>query len=444
MSGAPQRVSTATAVVVALAALLGTGLYAAFAPAAAAAGPWLPLAVVLAGVVALCNVSSIADLTAARPGGGGLVPTDLPPAAGRLAGVARLVARGAAAAAAAGVFGAYVLPSRPVPVAIVAVLVVIGLNVAGARISVNACRGLVAAAVGVVLLVMIVGASGSGAAGPSAALETAAAAGTPAELPVGTLQAAVPGSAFGVLTAAAFAFFAFAGTSRVAELGGSLRDPLRTVRRASTIAVLIAGAIFLAVSGALLNGLGADRLASSPTPLASLIDAGGSPALGVLVRVGAAVATGSALLAVLSRASENAARMARAGALPRMLARTGSRGTPWVSDLVGGLLVVLVTLLVGPVTALAISACAVLVHYALLHVAALRLPGRSRRTLAVAIVGGLLCLVLAVSLPTWALTSTAVLLVGGWLLSTLLVRTSGARRDGDEQPHSGEDGEQAA
>lgn len=435
--------SGATAVVVALAAMLGTGLYAAFAPAAAAAGAWLPLAVVVAAVVALCNVSSIADLAAARPGGGGLVPTDLPAASGRLAGVARLVARGAAAAAAAGVFGAYVLPSQPLPVAIVAVLVVIGLNSAGLRISVAACRALVAGTLGVLVLVVLTGLLPSGASTASASLESAAAAGASSELPVATLQSAVPGSPFGVLTAAAFVFFAFAGTSRVAELGGSLRDPLRTVRRASAIAVLIGGVIFLAVSGALLNGLGAERLATSPTPLASLIDTGGSPALGVLVRVGAAVATGSALLAVLSRGAEGAARMARDGDLPRLLARTGSRGTPWVADLAGGLLAVLVTVLAGPVTALAVSACAVLVHYALLHGAALRLPGRSRRTVAVAAAGGLLCLVLAASLPAAILATTAVALVVGWVLSSVVARHHRARGD-EDAPGRADPGEQAA
>ena len=103
----------------------------------------------------------------------------------------------------------------------------------------------------------------------------------------------------------------------------------------------------------------------------------------------------------------------------------------------------MVTVLVGPITALAVSACAVLVHYALLHVAALRLRGRSRRTLVVAVAGGLLCLVLAASLPTWALSSTAVLLVGGWLLSTLLARSRRAG-GGDELPGSGDTGEQAA
>lgn len=436
--------STATAVVVALAALLGTGLYAAFAPAAAAAGPWLPLAVVLAGGVALCNASSIADLAAARPGGGRLVPTDLPPAAGRLAGVAGLVARGTAAAAAAGVFGAYVLPSQPLPVAIVAVLVVVGLNAAGVRISVGACRALVAGTVVVLLLVTIVGLFPSASSAATASLESAAAAGTPSELPLATLQAAVPGNPFGVLTAAAFVYFAFTGTSRVAELGGSLRDPRRAVRRASMIAVLVAGLIFLAVSGALLNGLGAERLATSPTPLASLIDTGGSPALGVLVRLGAAVATGSALLAVLSRGAESAARMARTGDLPRVLSRTGSRGAPWVADLGGGAVAVLVTVLVGPVTALAVSACAMLLYHALVHGAALRLAGRPRWTPALASTGALLCLVLAASLPAWAQLATAIAVVGGWVLSTLVARLGRRPREDTELPRPGDSDERAA
>ena len=45
--------------------------------------------------------------------------------------------------------------------------------------------------------------------------------------------------------------------------------------------------------------LGADRLAQQMAPLAAVVDAGGAPGLGVIVRVGAAVAAGSALLSVL-------------------------------------------------------------------------------------------------------------------------------------------------
>ena len=68
-SSAERGPGTADAVVLGLAAMLGTGVFAVWTPAAAAAGPWLPVAVVLAGVVAACNAASTADLAATRPGG---------------------------------------------------------------------------------------------------------------------------------------------------------------------------------------------------------------------------------------------------------------------------------------------------------------------------------------------------------------------------------------
>ncbi|TCK21857.1 APC family permease [Pseudonocardia endophytica] len=440
MSTSIRRLTTASAVAVVLAAMLGTGLYAAFAPAAAAAGPWLALAVVAAALVALLNSSSVADLAAARPGSE-VLPTDLPHPAARLAGIARLVARGAAAAAAAGVFGAYVLPSQPLPVAVVAVLVVVGLNATGVRISVGASRALVAGSLVVLVLVMIVGIFPA-AERPSSAVESAAAAGTAAEPAVATLQAAPVVGPLGVLTATAFVFVAFTGVSRAAELGGSLRDPLHTVRTSSAVAVLLAGVIFLGVTGALLNGLGPERLAESSTPLASLIDNGGSPALGVLVRIGAAVATASALLGVLSRASRTGSTMAQAGDLPRWIGRTGPRGTPWVADLLGGAATVLVTVLVGPVTALAVSACALLVYYALLHASVLYLERRTRRATAVASVGIVACTALAVTLPIWAVVATVSLLVAGWLASAWSAHLR--RRAGSEPVETDGPDEQAA
>ena len=97
----------------------------------------------------------------------------------------------------------------------------------------------------------------------------------------------------------------------------------------------------------------------------------------MLVRVGAAVAAGSALLSVLVGISRTALAMARGGDLPRGLGRVGPRGTPWRADLaVGDGRVVAV--LAGPAAAIALSACSVLVYYAVINLAALRLP-RARR-----------------------------------------------------------------
>ncbi|WP_397531985.1 hypothetical protein [Saccharopolyspora sp. 5N102] len=51
--------------------MLGAGVFAAFAPAAAAAGSGLMIALVLAGIVAYCNAASSAQLAAVYPTSGG-------------------------------------------------------------------------------------------------------------------------------------------------------------------------------------------------------------------------------------------------------------------------------------------------------------------------------------------------------------------------------------
>ncbi|MEU6702054.1 hypothetical protein [Pseudonocardia sp. NPDC046786] len=433
----PYRMPTATAVVVALAAMFGTGLYAALAPAAAVSGPWFPLGVLLAGLVALGVVASTAHLATARPAGPELVRDDLPAPAVRLGAVARLVSRAAAAAAAAGVFGAYVLPTQPLPVAVVAVLAVIAVNAAGVRVSPAASGGLVVGTLLVLALVAGVGlttdapeGAGPSSAMPAAELAGAAVAdgaGTPDDPVAGTLQAAVEPGPLGVLTAAAFAFFVYTGLSRVAELGGSLRDPMRAIRRAPAVAVLVTTGLLLALSMALLHGLGVERLAMSPTPLASLMDTGGSPALGVLVRIAAAAATAAALLGALSRAAGGASRLALDGELPGFLGRGGSRGTPWVADLLLGGLTLLVTLAVGPITAMAIAVGAALVHHTLLHAAVLRIPGRPATAAFVAGAGGTGCLVLVAALPLWPLLATAGALAAGWVLCALSARSAAVR-----------------
>nr|WP_255426672.1 amino acid permease [Pseudonocardia sp. C8] len=349
----------------------------------------------------------------------------------RLGAVARVISRTAAAAAAAGVFGAYVLPSQPLPVAVVAVLAVIGVNAAGIRVSPGASTGLVAATLLVLAVVAVVGLGppGPDETGPSSAAAAAGAAvtegaGTPAEPVVGTLQAAVEPGPLGVLTAAAFVFFVYTGLARVAELGGSLRDPMRAIRRAPAAAVLITTVLVLVLSAALLSGLGAERLAGSATPLASLMDIGGSPAVGVLVRIAAAAATAAALLGALSRAAAGAARLARAGELPAFLGRGGPRGAPWVADLVLGGLTLALTVAAGPVTAIAVAVAAALLHHALLHLAVLRLPGRPATAAFVAGAGGTGCLILAGALPGWPLAATAVALVAGWVLCTVHARSA--------------------
>jgi basic amino acid/polyamine antiporter, APA family len=149
------------------------------------------------------------------------------------------------------------------------------------------------------------------------------------------------------------------------------------------------------------------------------VDAWAAPGLGVIVRVGAAVAAGSALLSVLVGVSRTGLAMARGRDLPHVLTRIGPRGTPWLADLLGGVVAAVVAALAGPTAAIALSACSVLVYYGVINVAALRLYGPGvRRWIAVS--GVLLCLLLALLLPLAQVLITAAALAVGWTAATFL------------------------
>ncbi len=410
-SGELRRLGTADAVVLGLAAMLGTGVFAVWPAAAAAAGPWLLVAVVLAAVVAACNAASAADLAVAHPeSGGGYVYgyERVSPAVGRLAGVAFLVGKIASAAAAAGVFGGYVLPSAPLVAAIPAVVVVTVLNIAGVRWTARGAYTLVGGTLVVLLAVVVIGLIAGGSEVPPAASDVLP---TPG------------GGVFGVLTAAGLIFFAFAGYARIATLAGEVVDPVRSIRRAVVIALGITLVTYLLVAVALLVGLGSARLATEPAPLVSLVDSAGANAVGVLVRVGAAVAAGSALLSVLVGVSRTAVAMSRRGDLAAGLGVIGGRGTPYRADAIGGLLAIGVTVLAGPSAAIALSACSVLVYYAVVNLAALRLPAGERSwSRWTAWLGLALCVGLALLLPLPQVLTTALALTLGWSAVTFLRR----------------------
>ncbi|MDQ2709933.1 MAG: APC family permease, partial [Actinomycetota bacterium] len=260
----PRRLGTGDAVVLGLASMLGAGVFTVFSPAARVAGWWLPLAILLAGLVAVCNAFSTADLAANLPeSGGGYVygRRYLAPSAGRLAGVAFLAGKTASAAVAAGVFAGYVLPGHPLWVAIPLILVVSVMNVAGVRWSARSAWVLVPAVLAVLGVVVVAALFSRHNPGdlpslsdPTAGLEVASGSAAAAPVPVTPL---------GVLGGAGLIFFAFAGYARMATLGEEVRDPARTLRRAIPLALGITMVTYLVVGGALLFALGAAGLAAT-------------------------------------------------------------------------------------------------------------------------------------------------------------------------------------
>jgi APA family basic amino acid/polyamine antiporter len=395
-----RRLGTLDATVIGVGSMVGAGVFVAFAPAAGFAGPWLPLALLLAAVVAWCNATSTAQLAAVHPASGGTyvyANRQLGPWPGFVAGWGFVTGKTASAAAMALTFGLYAAELTGADdagarlLAVAAVLGLTAVNLGGVTRTARLTRLLVAPVLVVLLAVVVLLFSGTGpAAGGAGAGD----------------GPGWDGTGWGVLPAAGTLFFAFAGYARVATMGEEVRDPARTIPRAVLGALAFTLLLYGLLGLGLLRFLGVDRLAASAAPLLTVVReagwaAGPATAGAVVVTAAAALATLGALLALVAGISRTALAMARERDLPGPLGAVSQRHrVPWAAELaVAGLVVVLV--LVGDVrTVIGFSSFGVLVYYALANLSALTLrqrPGWAPR--AVNALGLAGCLVLAFTLP---------------------------------------------
>jgi APA family basic amino acid/polyamine antiporter len=123
-----RRLRTPDAVVIGLGSMMGAGVFAAFTPAAQAAGNGLLVGLVVAAFVAFCNATSTAQLAASYPRSGGAYlygRERLGELWGFLAGWSFVIGKTASCAAMALTFAAYAAPAgweRPVGALAVAAL----------------------------------------------------------------------------------------------------------------------------------------------------------------------------------------------------------------------------------------------------------------------------------------------------------------------------------
>ncbi|MFJ9549472.1 APC family permease [Streptomyces erythrochromogenes] len=384
------------AVVVGLGAMVGAGVFVAFAPAARAAGGALLAALAVAALVAYCNAHSSARLAARYPASGGTYVYGrerLGPFWGYLAGWGFVIGKTASCAAMALTVGAYVWPGREHAVAVAAVVAVTAAGYGGVRKSARIARLIVAAVLAVLAAVVVVCLS-SDAVAP--------------ERPVGAGW-----SLFGLLQGAGLLFFAFAGYARITTLGEEVRDPERTIPRAVPLALGIALLVYAAVAVAVLPVLGVEGLARSTAPLADAVRAAGAPQLAPVVRVGAALAALGSLLALVLGVSRTVLAMARDGHLPRALAAVHPRyRVPHHAGLAVGAVVAVLAATADLRGAIGFSSFGVLAYYAIANASAWTLDSAVKGR-AVAAVGLSGCVVLACALPlASAVAGAAVLALG--------------------------------
>ncbi len=397
-----RRLDTRDAVVIGLGAMIGAGVFAAPGPAAAAAGTWLLLGLVIASMVSYANATSSAQLAALYPQAGGTyvyARERLGDYWGFLAGWGFVVGKTASLSAMALTFGAYVHPPSARPLGIAAVVAMTAVNYRGVQKTARLTRAIVAVVLTSLAVVVVASVLGDGAS-------------------VDNLGGTSPGGPWGVLQSAGLLFFAFAGYARLATLGEEVRDPTVTIPRAIPIALGLVIGIYALVLVSVLYAIGPDELAEAPAPLVAAVEASGLSALGPTVQVGAAVASAGVLLSLLAGISRTTLSMARRRELPPWLdAVHPTHRTPYRAEVAAGTLVCAIVLVADLRDAIGFSSFAVLTYYALANASAWTLPDDQRRWPRwLAGLGVAMCALLAFTLPTVAVIGGVILLAVGSLL----------------------------
>lgn len=390
--GALSRVlGTPGAVLVGLGSIVGTGIFVTIGTAAGVSGASVLVAVVLAAAVAACNGLASAQLAAAHPVSGGAYEYGyryLTPWLGRLAGALFVVAKTASAAAASLGFAGYALAlldrgehAARAGLAVTAVVALTAIVAGGARRSTRVNAVIVTITVGALLAFV---------------------AATLPRLDVRNL-ALGDASLAGTLHATALVFVAYTGYGRLATLGEEVRDPTRTIPRAMVITLVATMALYLAVTASALGRAGAAGLADAARRTGAPLEALAPPWLQPVIAAGAMIAMLGVILNLLLGISRVVLAMARRGDLPRSLAHIET-GSPRRAVLATGAAVGSLALVGSIEVTWAASAGTVLVYYAIMNVAALRVP-RDQRWLprAVPAAGLVACAGLAV----WLLASVA-------------------------------------
>lgn len=386
--GLARKLGTFDATVIGVGSMVGAGVFAAFTPAAAAAGSGLLIGLAIAAFVAFCNATSSAQLAAVYPTSGGTYiygRERLGVWPGYIAGWGFVIGKTASAAAMAMTFAAYSAPAGwERPVAIAAVITLATVNYFG----ITRTAGLTRILVVVVLLAL----------GITVAVIWG---GSTPHINNILGEGLLASGWYGVMQSAGLLFFAFAGYARIATMGEEVRNPRHTIPRAISLALGIAIVLYAVIAVTLLVALGPAGIAANPAPLAAALE-GGSMAWGsAVVRIGAAVASLGALLALIAGLGRTTLAMAREHDLPRWLSAVHPRyKVPHRAEIVLAVVICAVILVADLRGAIGFSSFGVLVYYLVANAAAFTQPAVDRRYPKVLqLVGAVACVALVATLP---------------------------------------------
>lgn len=309
-------------------AMFSSGFFLLPGLAAAKTGPAVTIAYLLAGLLILPAMLSMAELATAMPRAGGayyFLDRSLGPLAGAVGGLGTYLALTLKTAFALIGIGAYAaifvdLPIKPVAIALT--LVFMALNILGAKETTGLQKLLVGILVGVLAFFIVQGLFFIAGSSSQQMLSE-------------RFTPFLPFGLEGLLATVGFVFVSYAGLTKVASVAEEIKNPSRNIPLGMTISLLMTTFIYVVGVFIMVAVLDPDSLRQDLTPVATAGEAflGWLPqpmglVLIVLAAVAAFASTGNA---GLLSASRYPLAMARDRLIPQIFARLGRFHTPAVS-----------------------------------------------------------------------------------------------------------------
>lgn len=378
------------ATAISIGAIIGAGIFVVTGIVSGLAGPGIIISIILAAVIALFSALSFAELSAFLPKEGGgyeFIYELLSPFAGFLSGWMWIFSNIFIGAAVSIGFAHYLtaiypyLPEEFIAMAICILFTLI--NSIGIRLSTSVNNVLVVTKILILLFFIVLGLD---------------------FINVNNFQPLMPHGTLGVIEGAALIFFAYGGYGRVSTIAEEVKDAKRTIPRAILLSLLVSTVLYILIGFVAVGLIGSQQLSSSPSPLADAIAVSDFPYATFVVSIGAMIATASVLLMTILGVSRMSFAMARNRQLPAFLGRIHPKfQTPiyavWITGLLSAVFV-----FEDFSRVVAVGTFALLFHYALVNLAAVRLKSENRKyPVFISVLGFLFCIILLVflSIDAW-------------------------------------------
>ena len=314
-------------------AMISSGFFLLPGLAAAKAGPAVIISYVLAGIMIIPAMFSMAELSTAMPRAGGdyfFISRSLGPMFGTIDGVGVWLAMLMKSSFALIGVGAYLHFYLGIPIQLIAAggcVIFMAINIIGAKETSGLQVGMVAALVGILLFFVIRGA------------------------PFIEKSYFKPFAPFGsseILPTAGFVFVSFIGLTKVASVSEEVRNPGRNIPLGMFLSLLTAIAVYALGVIIVVGVLPAEELYGSLTPIADAAGKFMGPAGVVFVSIAAILAFATTGNAGIMSASRYLLAMGRDRAIPHYFSRLSTFKTPKYAIYLTSSIIIAIVLTVNP------------------------------------------------------------------------------------------------